>query len=311
MIAGMDSARHVTWPAHRFYWALLDASVLPRGIAKRRPDPERLGYLFECELPVPIDRVHAVYVPVGDHQYVACGLEHERILAEASLHEALTLTPDQVPDILAPQGAVDPQSFNLLCGPHEPAPVRRKRYQCIGETALVAACILLAIVLGTERRIDARDRATMELQAKRQVVYDELYPPATSAPSAQPAPLRLLAERRQLERTRGSATSSAQIEEPQSAFTLAALLERWPTDHPIRTESISVTPASVTLVGLLPTAPLAQEFVSAFDLPHEWEARQPQISTVTDGVRLTWRLVRRENAPLASNESASTDGSQR
>jgi len=311
MTAGMDSTGHLTWPAHRFYWAVLDASVLPRGIAKRRPNPERLGYLFESELPVAIDRIHAVYLPVGDNRYVACGVEHERIHAEASLHEALTLTPDQVPEVFAPQGAVDPQSFNLLCGPHEPAPVRRHRRRFMAESAGIATLVLLAIVLGIERRIDARDRATMELQAKRQVVYDELYPPATSAPSAQPAPLRLLAELRQLERTRGGVTEAAGIEEPQAAFTLEALLELWPTDHPIRTESISVTPASVTLVALLPSAPLAQEFVSAFDLPDEWEARQPQISTVTDGVRLTWRLVRRESAPLASNESASADGSQR
>lgn len=62
------------------------------------------------------------------------------------------------------------------------------------------------------------------------------------------------------------------------------------------TESISVTPASVTLIGLLPTAPAAQGFVSAFQLPDAWEARQPQISTVSDGVRLTWRLTRRPDS---------------
>ncbi len=287
---------HVTWPAHRFYWALLDASVLPRRLLRRRPDPQALGYLFESDLPVPIDRIHAVYLPVDDHRFIACGIEHERLITDMSLREALTLGPDEILQEVVQGCAVDPRSINLLCGPHEPAPVRRERRRLIAESANVAALLLLAVVLGAQRCIDARDRATAEMQTRSQAVYDELYPRATSAPSAQPAPLRLVAELRQLERTRGGALRSTDLEEPQSGRTLAALLQHWPTDQPIMTESISVTPVSVTLIGLLPTAPLAQEFVSAFELPVEWEARQPQISAVADGVRLTWRLIRRSDS---------------
>jgi len=286
----------VTWPAHRFYWSRLDASVLPRRLLGGRPDPQALGYLFESDLPLPIDRIHAVYVPVDDHRFIACGIEHERLATDASLREALTLGPDEIPEDVVQGGAVDPRSINLLCGPHEPAPVRREVRRFIVESAAVAALLLLAVVLGAERRMNAWDRATAELQSERQAVYDDLYPRATSAPSAQPAPLRLVAERRRLERTRGSAVRSTDLEEPPSGRTLASLLQRWPTDQPIMTESISVTPASVTLIGLLPTAPLAQDFVSAFDLPDEWEARQPQISAVADGVRLTWRLIRRADS---------------
>ncbi len=285
--------RHITWPAHRFYWALLDASVLPRRFFQRGPDSRALGYLFESDLPVPIERVHAVYLPLGDNRFIACGIEHERLTTDLSLREALTLSPDGIPEEVVPECPVGPRPINLLTGLHEPTLVRRERRRFIGESAVVAALLLLAVVLGAERRIDAWNRAIVEMQAKSQAVYDDLYPPEISAPSTQPMPLRLVAELRQLERTRGRAAQSSDLEEPQSGHTLAALLQRWPTDQPIMTESISVTPASVTLIGLLPTAPAAQGFVSAFQLPDEWEARQPQISTVSDGVRLTWRLTRR------------------
>ncbi len=300
MSTGTQLRQHTVWPARRFYWALLDASVLPKGLARRRPDPRSLGYLFESQLPVPIDRVHAVYLPMSDHRYLACGVEHERLDVDVSLHEAITLAPDGVPEDVLPDGTVNLQTINLLCGPHEPDPVRRERRRLIGESTALAALLLLLIVFGAERRIGAWNRETEDVLAGRQVIYDELYPPATSAPSAQPASLRLVAELRQLKRTRGGTTQSINLDEPQSGRTLAALFERWPSGQPILTESISVTPASLTLVGLLPTAPLAQEFVAGFELPAEWEARQPQISAVNDGVRLTWRLVRRQSAPLPS-----------
>ncbi len=288
--------QHATWPAHRFYWALLDASILPKRLFQRGPDRRALGYLFESDLPVPIDRIHAAYLPLGDSRFIACGIEHERLAKDDSLQEAHTLSPDEIPENVAPECSVDPRSINLLTAPHEPAPVRRERHRFIGESTAVAALLLLAVVLGIERRIVAWDRATAQMQAKSQAVYDHLYPPGISAPSTQPTPLRLVAELRLLERTRGRAAQSSDLEEPQSGHTLAALLQRWPTDQPIMTESISVTPASVTVIGLLPTAPAAQGFVSAFHLPDEWEARQPQISAVTDGVRLTWRLTRRPDS---------------
>ncbi len=300
--------RQVVWSAHRFYWSLLDASVLPKRLFQRRPDPQTLGFLFESDLPVPIDRIHAVYVPVGDNRFIACGIEHERLTTDLSLREALTLSPDEIPEDVEQECAVDPRSINLLSGPHESAPVRRERRRLVAESAAITVLFLLAIVLGAERRINALNRATAEVQAKGQVVYDEIYPASTFAPSAQPAPLRLIAELRQLGRTRGGGVQSTDIEGPRAGRTLAALLQRWPTEQPIMTESISVTPASVIFVGLLPNTPVAQEFVSAFDVPDEWEARQPQISAVTDGVRLTWRLVRRPNAPLGSNSTDSADG---
>jgi hypothetical protein len=284
---------HVVWPAHRFYWAVLDASVVPGGLLRRRPSDEALGFLFESELPVPIDRIHAVYVPVKASRFIACGIEHDRILKSAELREALTLSPEAFPSDLGTELDADVGSINFLTVRHEPAPVKRERRRLLLESAAAIALITVAVAFGAERRIGAWHRATGEVVSAREAVFNDLYPPQSTAPSSQPPALRFVAELRQLERTRGGAVQSIGSDNPQSAHILARLFQQWPLQQPIMTESLSVTPESVTLVGLLPTAPAAQEFVSAFELPDQWEARQPQISAVADGVRLTWRLVPR------------------
>ncbi|MCC6909700.1 MAG: hypothetical protein IT430_17325 [Phycisphaerales bacterium] len=293
MSAPAKVRRRVVWPAHRFYWAVLDASVVPGGLLHRRPSDEALGFLFEAELPVPIDRIHAVYVPVKGNRFIVCGIEHDRILESAELRDALTLSPEAFPSDLGTDLEVDVGSINFLTGRHEPAPVKRERRRLLLESAAALALITVAVAFGAERRIGAWHRATGEMVSAREVVFDDLYPPQSTAPSSQSPTLRLVAELRQLERTRGSAVQSIGSDDPQSAHMLARLFEQWPAQQPIMTESLSVTPESVTLVGLLPTAPAAQVFVSAFDLPDQWEARQPQISAVTNGVRLTWKLVPR------------------
>lgn len=305
MSAPAKKQQRVVWPAHRFYWAVLDASVVPGGLLHRRPSDEALGFLFESELPVPIDRIHAVYVPVKRNRFIACGVEHDRILESAELHDALTLGPEAFPSDLRTDLEVDVGSINFLTGRHEPVPVKRERRRLLLESAASVALITAAVAFGAERRIGAWHRATGEMMSARESAFNDLYPPQSTAPSSQPPALRLVAELRQLERTRGGAAQSVSSDDPQAAQLLASLLERWPSQQPIMTESLSVTPESVTLVGLLATAPAAQDFVSAFDLPDQWEARQPQISAVTNGVRLTWRLVPR----VIPHEAADGGGS--
>ncbi|MCC6910349.1 MAG: hypothetical protein IT430_20635 [Phycisphaerales bacterium] len=289
----MKAREHVVWPAHRFYWAVLDASVVPRRLLRRRPSDEALGFLFESELPVPVDRIQAAYVPVKGDRFIACGVEHARILENAELHDALTLGPEAFPSDLGTGFDADVGSINFLIGRHEPAPVKRERRRLLLESATAIAIITVAVAFGAERRIGAWHRATGGMVSARESAFNYLYPPQSTAPSSQPPALRLVAELRQLERTRGGALQSVGSDDPQAAQVLARLFERWPSQQRIMTESLSVTTDSITLVGLLPTAPAAQEFVSAFELPDQWEARQPQISAVTNGVRLTWKLVPR------------------
>ncbi len=291
MIAPNHSLRHVVWPADRFYWAVLDGSLVPKRLWHRRPDEEALGYLFEAELPVPIDCVHAIYVPVKGNRFIACGIEHDHLVESAELCEVLTLSPQAFPPDLFSDDDAAVGSFNLLTGRHEPESVGRERRRLSIESAAAIVLIAIVVAFGAERQIGAWNRAAAETVAARLAVFDDLYPPQSTTPSSQPPALRLLAELRQLERTRGTAAQPIDSEGRQAGRLLARLLRQWPAQQPIMTESLSVTPESITLVGLLPTAPAAQGFVSAFEFPPEWEARQPQISAVTNGVRLTWRMV--------------------
>lgn len=306
MNASATSSRHLTWPAQRFYWALLDASVIPRTIINRAPDSEQLGYLFESALPVSIDCVHAVYIPLGGKRFLACGVEHDRLSAHIA-PETLTLNPDSIPPQIAREHDIEATSINLLTGPHEPRAVRRQRGRFIIETGALAALLLLALVLGVERRIQSLDGASALIEGDKVAIYERLYDHASA--SVQPPSVRLLAELRQLQRTRAGSITAADFDQPHAAFTLASLLANWPDEHQIRTESISVTPTSITLVGLLPSAPEAQAFISAFAPPQQWEAGQPQISSVSGGVRLTWRLARRPARADAQAAQANTEGS--
>lgn len=291
MNAAATSDRHIRWPADRFYWAQIDASVLPKTLVHRGPDTKRLGFLFEAVLPVSIDRVQACYVPLGGRHYLACGVDHERLATDLP-RNALTLSPDSIPAGIAGDREIDARSINLLTGAHEPAPVRRERRRYTIESAALAALVVLALVLGMERRIDALDRGVETIRQRRHSIHTELYGPGAAA-SVQPPSVRLLAELRHLERTHHEATTSSAVEPPRADATLTSLLSAWPRAHPVRTESISVTPTSITLIGLLPDADGAQAFISAFPAPPEWDANQPQIGAVGDGVRLTWRWQRR------------------
>lgn len=304
MIAAQQRGPHLTWSADRFYWAILDASVLPPSFLRRRVDEDRLGYLFESNLPLPADEVHAVYVPLGGDRYLACGIEHERLRADLP-GDAITLGPDALPESVAQARHIDPGLINLLTGPHEPHLVRRERRRFLTLASALGALLTIVIMWGLERRIARADALANDVRQHARTIYERLYDPATTSPSVQPAPLRLLAELRQLRRTRSGAASATGIEESHSARTLASFLENWPRDHLMQTESLSVTASSVTLIGLLPSATQAQAFVEAFDPPTQWQASQPQVSAVSGGVRLTWRFSRRASGErIASAVSA-------
>lgn len=304
MIAAEHQGPHQIWPADRFYWAILDASILPPSLLRRRVDERRLGYLFESALPLPADEVHAVYVPLGGDRYLACAIEHERLRADLP-RDAVTLSPGALPEAIAETRHIDPGSINLLTGPHEPNLVRRERRRCLVLASTLGALLTIVIMWGLEQRISREEALAEAARQHARAIHERLYDPATTSPSVQPAPLRLLAELRQLRRTRSSATSAVGLEEPDSARTLASFLENWPTDHLMQTESLSVTPSSVTVIGLLPSATQAQAFVEAFDPPTQWQASQAQVSAVSGGVRLTWRFSRRAGAERIATASSS------
>lgn len=296
---------HRVWTAEQFYWALLDASVLPRGFMRPGVSDQRLGYLFEAELPTTIEHIHCVYTRVHGRRYLACGIERDRIESDHSLRDALSLGPDAVPDFLALPRLIDARPINLLTGCYEPAALRAQRRRWISESVVLFGLILVAILLGLSRRITLIRQSTEQVRQAQQSLFDDLYPVATAGRSSQPRALRLLAELRMLERTRGRAAQTTVVREPDAAYSLSLFLGQWPVGAPVLTESISVSPGSLTLTGRLPSVIRAEEFVAGFKLPDAWQSRQPQIAVVTDGVRLTWRLTPRD-LPVGSPDGRPT-----
>lgn len=307
MIQHLLSELHVVWSADRFYWAVLDASMLPRSLGRSRHDRQRLGYLFEAQLPLPIEQVQAVYLPLGESQYLACGVEHARLENEVP-GSALTLRPDRVPIPMENRDAVEVESINLLVDRHEPAAVRSEVRRFLRDGVVLAILFMVAIGLGITRRSGALDTAVADMALMRAGLYEQLYDPTVAPPSTQPPTVRLLAELRQLRRTRTGNNPDQDFQESESSQSLQALLANWPRQHLMRTESISITPSSITLSGILPSAESAQAFATALASPTGWEAKQPQVSTMSDGVRLTLRLTRQHSDKPNGGSSALPGG---
>ncbi|MCK4872016.1 MAG: hypothetical protein KAS72_04750 [Phycisphaerales bacterium] len=280
--------RHIRWPADRFYWALLDVSVLPRSLAPgsaRRT--QQLGNLFESHLPVPIDNVHAIYTALGDHQILACGAERHEL---AALGHALTLCPDNVPSFVG--GAVHPDRLNMLTGEFEPVRLSRSRRQ---RMFLVAMCMIVCtvmLVVGFERR--AQGWRTRAAQADLAVdnLHAQVLPSAAS--SAESHADLLLAELWTLEQTRADAGGQP----GNAAVALANVLACWPDALSARTESIAVTDTTVTITAMAPSHDEADRLADAMRNVAGWSRSQPQITLQRNEVRITIRL-RRERGSTA------------
>ncbi len=284
---------NLAWPADQFYWAILDRSVLPRGV---RNAPAQLGYLFESRLPVPIDTIHAVYAPIDDDRVLACGAPTEA-LDEADLGEALTLVPADLPpwvdDDTREQVTVD--SLNLLTGPWLPPAIRRGQRRLVGWVAAAIVLCAACLVIGFERQRAASDAAAADVRSTEMDVYAGVLGESvrSSIDSSFPPEQRIIAEHRRLMQTR-SGPVEAQNDRIDAALLLTAILERWPTEQFIETETISVTNGAVTLVLRVPDLEDVQPIADAFsDLP-DWQVTQPQTFARQTHVDMTLRFTRTE-----------------
>jgi len=282
------SAGKIRLPPERFYWAVLDAPVA-------RDRRTALGYLFESVLPLPVERVHAVYLPLSGGRYLACGMDRERLAA----HEgALVLGPQTLPEFLPALVAepIDPALINLLVGPFEPRAVRRAR----GRVALIVCAAILACTLavgwGQLRRAARWQEVSSSFAQTTVGVYDRVLPSAATLPAGSPGSTvppaaRLTAELRTLDRTRSEAPAGSPRE---IAPTLAAMLASWPPDLPASTESLTAAPGAITLTVRLPDEASAERLERELKPPPGWRVSQPTVQRERDG--LTVR-VRMEPAP--------------
>ncbi|MBT8207359.1 MAG: hypothetical protein KJO18_03715 [Acidimicrobiia bacterium] len=287
-------ARPRTISSNLCYWAVLDGNLVARrgrGRARRR---RQLGFLFESALPLPVDDLHAVFerLPGSPPRFVACGIEKSRLRNRTTGRDSV-LTPSGVPTCIATDIGSAAETLadrlNLLTGPFEPPSVRRVRRAWLTTFSFLAMVIAVLVVIGAERRTRQRWDVQAQLNDQERHLYESaLGPRATGSATSQPPALRLVAERRRLERTRGALPGVRQI--PDVAGDLAGLLGQWPRELHARTESLTIMPGQITLTAHVASNEEAHELASALGRLPEWTLGQPRVTTTRDGVRAIVRL---------------------
>lgn len=281
---------HTRLQADQFYWAVLDAAVLP---SPGRASDEQLGYLFESVLPLPIDRVQAAYVPMGRQQYLACGMRKDRLQEIAN--GAITLGPAETPPLITRD--VDVARLNLLTGEFEPPAVARlRRAAHLLLIAIVIICSAL-VTIGLELRSSHLRADTDSIRQARSDVLGQVLAHSDSGPSTQPPELRLLAELRRLRQTRSTPSVDAQTED--AGAHLVALLAAWPQDRGLhaQTEHVSITPVAITVRAVLPNAGNAERFAEQLRALRGWHLQQPQVTGSRESVQASLRFVPKGEQP--------------
>jgi hypothetical protein len=244
---------HITVPANRLYFALLDQPV-----SRGRGRAEELGFAFEAALPVELDSVHALYRPLSDGRVLAIGLDST---AAAELGWSNTIaTPAGWPEWIRPEiRDIPPESVNLLTGNATPKSVRQARFTTVNRTLWVLSLVAIIASIGLERRVRSTNMAVGALDRQLQLAYADALGPA-KANSGQPAAAILTSELRRLRATR----TALPTEQRNSADrVLAGLLDAWP-QIPTKTESITIAERSVEVVVRVENLGGVQQLVTAF-----------------------------------------------
>lgn len=282
---------HQTVPPEACYWAEMDVGVLPR---RHRADPQRLGFLFENELPCAIDELHAVYQRTTLDRVIGCAMARSRL--EEMLVEQpsalLSLTPATLPEFISGE-SLEPRRFNLLAGAYEPISVRRKRRQWLLSMVFLTAALGILLTTGLERRRAAADRATTTVRANTSALIAAAIGP-TAGPLSLPPEQRLVSTLRLLEQTRSIDPRSSGNDEAELVQVFLDLLSAWPAELHAETELISITPESISIRGRLPKSADVQSLADSLDHVEGWAVRQPQVSTARNGVQAMLTLARTE-----------------
>lgn len=277
----------ISVPTSELYFAVLTPPVSPRGPART----EELAYALEAALPVPLESVHAVYLPLSHARVLAIAIGKTR--AESLARTDTSAHPTAWPDWLTPLAEhIEPSSINLLSGPCRSPRVTAARNVLVRHALLGIAAIALATSIGLERRIHTQHAETTSAQARAAEIYTRALDPAPNA--AQPPAVRMTSELRRLRATRGPAAATRnQI--PADAV-LARLLSAWPTDSQARTESVTVAERTVEVILRVDDLDAAQTFISALATAPGLRPGPAKTDREGNEIRLSLRLDR-EDAP--------------
>jgi hypothetical protein len=255
-----------SWPAERFYWAVVDAN----GWTTSGPLPKGCIGALADEVPIPADELHAVCTPTSDLRLVVCAVERPAL--EDLDPNLLSLTPAELPDAVG--GLVEPSALELLVGEFEPRPLRRARSRNLGLILLTLAVCGALVSFGLSRRAESwrqlsgqRSTATMTLAA-------------SVIPGGNPDQLALEANR-----IRGRKPPPELRPAPDASLALAGLLQVWPTEIGNRPQGITVSPGSISCSVLVEGDP--SPFLQSLRAPKGWKLQEPRLNTTGSATRLT------------------------
>ncbi|MBC7834054.1 MAG: hypothetical protein H7Y88_03015 [Phycisphaerales bacterium] len=279
------TADHVTWPADRFYWSIIEAP----GFSRRGELPA--GLLSDVQADIPdAEPIHAVCVSLGAANDRVSNEDRSPADAATALLVCaarvadldalspcvLSLTPASIPAEFAAQ--VDPASLNLLVGRFEPRPHRAARFR---RHAVVAATVLLTTILlsvGFHRRAQHSTALAATARQARIDLATEIAP--GKSPDSLPgvvAQLRAVAD---------AATKQKPVTD--ASLSRAALLRSWPAGVPSKPQSLSITTARIMASVALDADPAA--FLSAMRAPTGWKLAEPRLNASGSFTRLTLEL---------------------
>ncbi len=274
----MSDPRHIRWPTDRFFWSVLEApGTTPKPHARATLVPDGLISLLADDLPVPIDQVHAVMVPIAKDRVLVAAARSSEL--ETLPSDTLSLTPASLPNFVvdalpnpttpAVAGPVvagaelrlpKASSCNLLIGRHEPTQITRTRNNThlltAGTLVLASGLISLGLVRRTEQWREASERAESKTRAAitAALAGDSSHLDSRLGTAGNTAPPDTFTLERKLQQAREAAAHDRPIEPPQDVTALlAAVLKAWPSElgQSAFAQSIGVTASGASLSVLL------------------------------------------------------------
>lgn len=266
---------HLTWPAERFYWTVLDAP----GWKRAGELPVGLHPMLDDDVPADAGDLHAVCVPIPDGRLAVCAARRTALAALSP--SLLSLTPDSAPPFVG----CDAGQFNLLVGAFEPVPLRRARLR---RHSLAAATILLCgtlVAVGLHRRASRWD-ALADSARGAATQLATAHSPTGNADD-------LAAEANRLRGSREVMARAAQP--PDAALVLAATLQAWPAQVPSKPQSIALSPTGVTISVSVEGD--AAPFLRSFTPPAGWSLDEPRLNATDTVTRLTLHMRPAKEVP--------------
>jgi len=251
-------------PAEHCYFAVLDASVLPRS---RRRSARHLHYLLESMIPLPVEEVHAAYAPLADDRVLACAVPRE-VMDRIDPATARRVVPASIPSWV---GAEPERLPNLRFGAAAPPTIHRLRRAAftVALLGLVAGAALALLRIESRRRSAERVAQIVQQRAAERLtaVLGRLVLPDLAPLAA--AEIELLRRGEDAEKA-GGATDA-------DALRMLEEIERvWPKGAAARILAINVTGARVAVEASTPdhaTGLVVQHALSKLPL---WSLRAPR-----------------------------------